>query len=173
MIDPILTYISHDDFVADIRAIAAAVASGEWTPDFLVAIGRGGHAPGAYLSHALDIDLLSIDHSAKVYCFGDQLLAELAAKSRMGVKLLIVDDINDSGATIGYMRDAIDGAGGLGENVRFAVLINNIRSSETVDYSARSIDRDLTKDWFVFPWEALGTSEAVLRDAAAVPERIG
>lgn len=169
---PTLTAIPYADFVADVRAIAATIADGDWKPDFLIGIGRGGLVPGAYLSHATGIDLLSVDHSAKVYGFGDQLLAQLAAKSGDGKRLLVVDDINDSGRTISYLRDAIDGAGGVSENVRFAVLLNNIRSAATVDYHSRTIDRSVTKDWFVFPWEAMAPDKALLDDAAEVPERI-
>ena len=65
-----------------------------------------------------------------------------------------------------------DGAAGIAENVRYAVLIDNVASAERVEYRARTIDRRITKDWFVFPWEAVADRESVLRDATAVPERI-
>lgn len=169
---PIFTPIPYEDFVADVRAIAATLANGGWQPDFLIGIGRGGLVPGAYLSHATGINLLSVDHSAKIHGFGDQLLAQLAAKSGQGRKLLVIDDINDSGRTICYLRDAIDGAGGVSENVRFAVLLNNIRSAAQVDYWSRTIDRATTKDWFVFPWEAMAPAKTHAEDAAEVPERI-
>lgn len=169
---PTFTPIPHEDFVADVRAIAAALAQEGWRPDFLIGIGRGGLVPGAYLSHATGINLLSVDHSAKVHGFGDQLLAQLAAKSGQGKRLLVVDDINDSGRTICHLRAAIDGAGGASENVRFAVMLNNVRSAAQVDYWSRTIDRAVTKDWFVFPWEAMAPASAHLQDAAEVPGRI-
>lgn len=172
MTDPVLTPVGYDAFLADIRALAGALAGDGWRPDFIIGIGRGGLVPATYLSHACDIPLLSIDHSTGVYGFGDQLLAELALKTLDGTTLLIVDDINDSGRTIGCLRDAIEGAGGVTGNIRYAVLIDNVASAERVDYRARTIDRAITKDWFVFPWEAVADREAVLRDAAAVPERI-
>jgi hypothetical protein len=50
-------------------------------------------------------------------------------------------------------------------------MIDNIRSMEKVDYQARTIDRATTKDWFVFPWEAISSRDTILTDAAAVPER--
>lgn len=169
---PIFTPIPYENFVADVRAIAAAMADDDWQPDFLIGIGRGGLVPGAYLSHATGINLLSVDHSAKLYGFGDQLLAQLAAKSGQGKRLLVVDDINDSGRTISYLRDAIDGAGGVSDNVRFAVLLNNIRSAACVDYWSRTIDRSVTKDWFIFPWEAMAPNTAHIEDAAEIPARI-
>ncbi|MBY8823087.1 phosphoribosyltransferase [Sphingomonas colocasiae] len=169
---PIFTPIPYEDFVADVRVIAAALTEDRWQPDFLIGIGRGGLVPGAYLSHATGINLLSVDHSAKVHGFGDQLLEQLAAKSGQGRKLLVIDDINDSGRTICYLREAIDDAGGVSENVRFAVLLNNVRSAAQVDYWSRTIDRSITKDWFVFPWEAMAPATTHEEDAAEVPERI-
>jgi hypothetical protein len=56
--------------------------------------------------------------------------------------------------------------------VRFATLIDNTASAEQVDYRHRTIDRRETKDWFVFPWEAVAPPAAIEDDAAAVPERI-
>ncbi|MBB5686590.1 phosphoribosyltransferase [Sphingobium boeckii] len=169
---PLLTPIPYEDFVKDVRVIAAAVKADGWAPDFLIGIGRGGLVPGAYLSHATGINLLSVDHSAKIYGFGDRLLAELARQSGEGKRLLVVDDINDSGKTIRYLREAMDGAGGVSENVRFAVLLNNIRSPAKVDYCSRTIDRHTSKDWFVFPWEAMAADAVLHEDAMAVPERL-
>jgi hypothetical protein len=57
--------------------------------------------------------------------------------------------------------------------VKFATLIDNVGSAERVDHAARSIDRATCKDWFVFPWEAMASAEAVAADAAEVPDRIG
>lgn len=172
MNEPLLTLVDYDAFITDVHTLRRALAEGGWTPDFIIGVGRGGLVPAVYLSHASGVPLLSVDHSAGVFVFGDQLLADLALRTNQGVKLLVVDDINDTGATIGHLRDAIDGAAGVAENVRYAVLIDNIASAERVDYRARTIDRRITKDWFVFPWEAVADRESVLRDATAVPERI-
>ena len=81
------------------------------------------------------------------------------------------DDINDSGNTICVLREAIEAAGGDLSNVRVAVMINNVSSIEQVDYSVQTIDRKVTKDWFVFPREAVGTQEHIERDAAEEPSR--
>ena len=70
------------------------------------------------------------------------------------------------------MRAKLAAAGATGGAVRFATLLDNVRSSQRVEYHARAIDRDVTKDWFVFPWEAGAPANALEDDAAAVPERI-
>jgi hypoxanthine phosphoribosyltransferase len=172
MSQPTLTYIPYEDFVADVKTLATRIEGGEWKPDFIVGIGRGGLVPGAYLSHRTGISMLSVDHSSKVYGFADELLVKLAAQTNEGERILFVDDINDSGSTIAYLREALAANGGDTANVRVAVLINNIRSRATVEYWSREIDRDLNKDWFVFPWEAMSDRETIVEDAEAVPERL-
>ncbi|AMK24195.1 hypothetical protein HHL26_23430 [Sphingobium sp. TB-6] len=86
-----------------------------------------------------------------------------------GDKLLFVDDINDSGRTINAVRDAM--AAAPAEAVRFAVLMDNVRSAAAVNYRAEAIDRAVTKDWFVFPWETVASRESILADWGDVPER--
>lgn len=169
---PVFTPISHAQFVADVRALAAQLAADEWTPDFLIGIGRGGLVPAVYLSHALGLPTLSVDHSAQVHDFAGAALERLAARTRHGERLLVVDDINDSGATIGKLRALLAEAGAAAEHIRFATLLDNIRSTSRVDYRARIIDRAETKDWFVFPWEAVAPDASLEADAAAMPERI-
>lgn len=172
MAAPVFSPISYDMFLADLEAVARALEADDWTPDFLIGIGRGGLVPAAYLSHRIAIPLLTVDHSSGEAGFADELLDKLAAKIIGGQRLLIVDDINDSGATIAYLRDAICAKSGEPEGLRVAVLIDNVRSQARADYWGSRIDRSLDKSWFVFPWEALGTTETLAADAAAVPERI-
>ncbi len=169
--EPTLNYISHEDFLRDVEAVAQAVETAGWRPDFLVGIGRGGLVPAAYLSHRIDVPMLSVDHSAKVAGFADELLIKLAHLLAEAKRILFVDDINDSGSTIAYLRDAIVRHGHT-EGLRFAVLIDNSRSVSRVDYHARTIDRSIDKDWFVFPWEAVAPRATLVEEAQEVPERL-
>ncbi len=165
--------ISHDQFVADVMALAAQLdPAANWVPSFIIGIGRGGLAPAVYLSHATGMPMLSVDYSSQVTDFADAPLARLAARTRNGERLLFLDDINDSGATIGKMRAILKDGGATPDGVRFATLLDNIRSSQRVDYAARTIDRSINKDWFVFPWESVAPTAALEDDAAAMPERI-
>jgi len=151
MTTPILTDIPFDRFTGQIDALASQIAASGWRPDHLVGVGRGGLVPATWLSHALDVPLLSIDLSAGIADFADLLLDRLAKRALGGERLLIVDDINDSGRTIMGLRAAL--AAAPSGQLRFAVLIDNIGSDTRVDYAAETIDRAVTKDWFVFPWE--------------------
>lgn len=170
--EPQLHYISYDAFLTDVRTVARKVGEGPWMPDFIIGIGRGGLVPAVYISHQLKLPMLSIDHSSKVPGFADELLAKVAGKSAAGTRLLFVDDINDSGGTIDYIRSLLGDNGCDADNLRFAVVINNSRSRATVDYWADMIDRDKDKRWFVFPWEAVGANETIVEEALSVPERL-
>jgi hypoxanthine phosphoribosyltransferase len=173
MSTPIFTPITHADLVAHVRALAAAMAAdADWTPAHIIGIGRGGLIPAVYLSHATGLPMLAVDYSSQSEELAADAIAKLAARTRAGQRLLFVDDINDSGRTIGHLRTMLAREGAADGAVRFATLIDNCRSQQRVEYAAHGIDRTVTKDWFVFPWEAMAPDSAIAADAAEVPERI-
>ena len=170
---PIFTPIPQHEFVAAVQILAAKLVEDvDWKPDYIIGIGRGGLVPAVFLSHAIGLPTLSVDYSSQVKDFADEPLVKLAARTRGGERLLFVDDINDSGRTITHLRGALAAAGAVEGSVRFAMLIDNVSSAERIEYCARTIDRAVTKDWFVFPWEAVAPVAAIAGDAAEVPERI-
>ena len=116
--------------------------------------------------------MLSVDHSSRVHDFADALLERLAERMEGGERILFVDDINDSGATLRHLDAAIRARCGKPEQARVAVLITNTRSTATADYWSRQIDRAEVKDWFVFPWEQVASRDAVVAEALSVPERL-
>lgn len=170
MSEIVFTPFTHEDMVAGVHAIADAAA--EWAPSLLVGIGRGGLTPAVFLSHRMGLPLVSIDHSTRIAQFGEELVSVLAQRTRDGDRLLFVEDINDSGKTIGEIRAALGAQGAVAAQIRFAVLMNNVQSSQKVEYGFRDIDRAVQKDWFVFPWEAMAPRAALAEDAMQVPERI-
>ena len=70
-------------------------------------------------------------------------------------KILIVDDINDTGRTFNWILRNW----GLGEYqlTRFAVLTENLGSSfESVDFSCHEVNKAEEDVWLVYPWENVG-----------------
>lgn len=173
MSEPVLAYVPYERFLEELEAVARQIEADPWRPDFLVGIGRGGLVPAAYLSHRTGLPMLSVDHSTGDHGFGGELLDKLAAKIRAGSRILIVDDINDSGATINFLRAAIEAKIDDPEALRVAVLVHNVRSPARTDYRGSEIDREIDKRWFVFPWEAVAPRETLEVDALAVPARLG
>lgn len=170
--EPTLLYLPYERFLEEVETLALAIEANTWKPDFLVGIGRGGLVPAAYLSHRTGIQMLSVDHSSGEVGFADDLLDKLAAKIRGGLNILIVDDINDSGGTIQYLRAAIETKIGEPARLRVAVLVHNVRSRAKAEYHGSEIDRDRDKRWYVFPWEAVAPRETLKVEALAVPERL-
>ncbi|EJU10331.1 phosphoribosyltransferase [Sphingomonas sp. LH128] len=172
--EPQLHYLEYyEDFLAKVRVLSRKIREGEWQPEFIIGVGRGGLVPAVYISHQLEVPMLSIDHSAKVPGFADELLGKVAGMTAEGKRLLFVDDINDSGGTIEYIRNLLGDNGCDAENLCFAVLINNTRSKAVAELYVDAIDRDEDKRWFVFPWESVGTKDAIVEEARSVPERLG
>ena len=168
---PTLTPVDQPEFLTAIHYIATRIRESGWQPGFIIGVGRGGLTPAVYLSHATGVPMLSVDHSSHLPDFAAELLVKLAARSQED-RLLFVDDINDSGTTITHIRAALHEAGGNPDNVRFATLIDNVVSSERVDYRFRTIDRTKNKDWFVFPWEQVAPVDKLIEDSGVLPERL-
>ncbi len=175
---PDLSYIAYADFLDMVQKLSRIIAAGAWQPDFIVGIGRGGLVPGVYMSHSLQIPMLSIDQSSNVPGFADNLLHKVVQMRAAGSRMLFVDDINDSGGTINYVRKIMSeaaqaDAASPADDLRFAVLIDNVCSQARVEFAVETIDRTTDKRWFVFPWEAVMTADRLAEEAVAVPERLG
>lgn len=171
--EPQLHYLEYyEDFLAKVRQLSRQVQQGAWQPEFIIGLGRGGLVPAVYISHQLSLPMLSIDHSSKIPGFADELLAKVAAMSADGTRMLFVDDINDTGGTIDYIRSQLSQGGCDHANLRFAVVINNKSSKVEVDVWADMIDRTDDKRWFVFPWESVGSRDSIVDEALSVPERL-
>ena len=119
-----------------------------WIPDIVLGINRGGCIPGVYLSHRLKrphevLDVRLRDHTATPNL---DVLEKLAQKQN---KILIIDDINDTGATFEYILNKF----GKPKNIKFAAVINNKPSPVQMDYRGYEINKDENPQWIVFPWE--------------------
>jgi hypoxanthine phosphoribosyltransferase len=123
----------------------------QWKPDYVVGLTRGGLTPAVMISQYLNVPM----HSLKVSlrhggedCESNLWMAEEAFgyDDQDPARILIVDDINDSGATMKWIRQ--DWQSGClpnderwntiwNDTVRFAVLVNNSASQyQQVDYTA-------------------------------------
>lgn len=167
------------------HSIVNQMYSEGWRPDLIVGITRGGNVPATILSNMLDIpcDTLKVsfrdDDQSESNCwmaedaFGYGAIEDgSAAPSYYGSvlerrkKILIVDDINDTGRTFKWiMKDwqesccSSDGSWKdiWGHNVKFAALTENLSSNfELVTYYATEVDKSENNLWVVYPWENVG-----------------
>lgn len=166
-----------------------------WRPDYIVGITRGGNVPATIISNmtgirceALKISLRDNDgHGSESNCwmaedaFGYEHYkilehnADISASAGEPIlnlpisrkNILIVDDINDTGATFKWIMQDWP-AGCLpsepewdtiwGSNVRFATLTENLSSSfPYVTYTGDEVNKAEEDVWLVYPWENVGS----------------
>ena len=159
-------YYSWLDIEKQITDIAVQIWQSNWRPDYIVGIHSGGAIPAVMLakmlgikSYSLDVRLRDGDQGPETNCWMSE---DAFGYDKDQMKILIVDDINDSGATIDWIKKdwrssclPNDPQWDLvwGNNVRVAVLVNNMSSSADVDYYSVEIDKAEKDCWIVFPWE--------------------
>lgn len=158
-------YYTWKDVQGAVIDIARQMQVDNWKPDYVVGITRGGLAPAVMLSQYLGVKMetLKVQLRDGGECESNLWMAEEAFGYDAPPKnILIVDDINDSGATIDWIKK--DWQSGCfpdgsrwqemwGTNVRIATLTNNTASSEEVDYSVWEVNKAEEDCWLVYPWE--------------------
>jgi xanthine phosphoribosyltransferase len=150
-----------------------------WRPDYIVGLTRGGLVPAVIMSNTLDIPMHTLkvnlrDHvegsesnlwmAEDAWGYGGTFDGKPVQDEFKQKKILIVDDINDTGATLDWIKqdwqasclpDSPEWLNIWGNNVRIAVLIDNLASkfSGKVNYSAKEINKAEEDVWIVYPWE--------------------
>jgi hypoxanthine phosphoribosyltransferase len=91
----------------------------------------------------------------------------LATAGPLRKNILIVDDINDTGATFNWIKEdwpssclPMDKSWGTvwDQNVRFATLTENLASDfSDVRYTCHELNKAEEDVWLVYPWESVGT----------------
>jgi len=148
-------FVSWNDVQRQVQELVRQMWQDRWAPDYVVGITRGGLTPANLISQYLGVPMETLKVSLREgaeSCETNCWIPEDALADR---NILIVDDINDSGATLNWIRDDWGSEIEWGQNVRVAVLYDN-ESSESIhtpDYSAESINKAADPQWIVFPWE--------------------
>jgi len=142
--------------------IARQMSAHQWRPDYIVGITRGGLVPANLLSQYTGIPMKSLDVSLRDGgdCVSNCGMAEDAYE---GKKILVVDDINDQGSTVAWIKEDWQSSCLPGEtqwqhvwgdNVRFAVLTHNLGSEfKDPDYYVWTVNKREEDCWLVYPWE--------------------
>lgn len=147
----------------------------KWRPDYVVGLTRGGLIPAVMISHYFNVPMHSLGVSLRDSGIGPESnlwMAEDAlgpqSKNRLAEdsckNILIVDDINDTGATFNWiMQDWKSGCYPhdpswdevWNSNVKFAVIVDNLASKCDVkmDFVGKEINKAENDVWVDFPWE--------------------
>jgi hypoxanthine phosphoribosyltransferase len=161
--------IKYPEFKGLVSEICRQIAKDNWRPDYIVGITRGGLTPAVMISHYFNIPMYSLHVSLRDSTFGSESNLWMAedAYGYNGEKknILIVDDINDTGATFnwimqdwpsGCLPNAEEWSAVWGDNVRFAVVVDNLSSKcETkMSYVGKEIDKSEEDVWIDFHYES-------------------
>ena len=134
------------------RELAAQVAADGYEPDLIIGIARGGLLIAGALSYAIDVKNV-FTMNVEFYTGVDERLPVPMLLPPVPdlvdlhhEKVLVADDVADTGETLRLVKDFL--AGKVGE-VRAAVLYEKPRSTVSCEYVWRRTDR-----WIDFPWSA-------------------
>ena len=163
--------IALEEVVAACDRLARAVLDSGFRPDTVVAIARGGFMPARFLCDFLDIStLMSI--KVRHYEAGGQRSGDAVVDSPLGGdvsgrKVLLVDDVNDSGETL---RAALPYLGDLNPSeLRSAVLHEKSTTACSADFTA-----ELMREWrwMLYPWAVVEDAGQFIRDMDPVPDSV-
>ncbi|MGI5164178.1 phosphoribosyltransferase [Spirillospora sp. CA-253888] len=132
------------------RGLAQEIADSGYRPDLILSIARGGLFVAGALGYALDVKNLHV-MNVEFYTGVDQRLdmpvmlpPVPSAVDLSGAKVLVADDVADTGATLKLVRDfCADHV----DEVRCAVIYEKPHSEVKCEYVWRHTDR-----WINFPW---------------------
>ena len=142
-------YFTIEEMINLIKNISLQLNNSTFDPDVIISINRGGCIPGIYLSHYLDKPHEVINIELRDSNIEPDLIS-IEEKIRQFNSVLIIDDINDSGNTIGIIKDL---SKHLATEVHYAVLINKSDSKSKVEYYGKTVNTKPHDYWYVFPWE--------------------
>jgi len=143
----------HDIYFA-IRSITDQLQKTNFIPDVIVGVGRGGLIPATLLAYKLDVKKI---YNFAVQSYSDEMRQTIRVIQTTGYdifdakgkKVLIVDDLSDSGHTLRYIKEKL--AHDLPEDeIRSATLFTKDKTTFIPDFYLREYHHDT---WLVFPWE--------------------
>jgi xanthine phosphoribosyltransferase len=186
--------IKQQEFNGLVSKLCRDIVNSGWRPDYIVGLTRGGLVPAVMISQYLEIPMHALSVSLRDSDTGPESnlwMAEdaLGPRTRERIvddandiagilqaanslleegstykNILIVDDINDTGATLNWIMQ--DWASGCfpddpaweevwNQNVKFAVVVDNIASkcATKMDYVGMEVNKAENDVWIDFPWE--------------------
>jgi hypoxanthine phosphoribosyltransferase len=165
--------ISFSEYKGLVSEVCRQITNSNWRPNYVVGITRGGSLPAVMISQYFNIpcEMLKISlrdgsSSESNLWMAEDAFGYNAAEvgDPLCKNILVVDDINDQGTTLNWLME--DWRSGClpnderwnhvwGQNVKFAVIIDNLASKCNVkmDFAGEEINKAEKDIWIEFPYE--------------------
>ncbi len=156
--------LSYEEFGVGIRELAQQIADSGFVPDWIVAIARGGLVVGGPIAYALGLKntaVINVEYYTDIDVRKDApvvLPPVLDLIELKNTKVLVVDDVEDTGHTLELVLDVIRPTVA---ELRSAVLYHKPRSVVKSEFVWRETDR-----WIEFPWSIDPPVQASTRPSA-------
>jgi hypoxanthine phosphoribosyltransferase len=150
------------------RRLAGMIRNAGFQPDVIVAVARGGYVPARLLC-----DFLGVYNLASIRIAHYEAGAHMSPQARLssplsldvhGLKVLLVDDVNDTGDTLTLAIEHIRSF--KPAQLKVAVLQHKQVSPVNPDFYAQKI---LAWRWLIYPWAVIEDIGGFLADMSPPP----
>jgi len=144
--------------------LANRIRKANFRPDVIVGISRGGWPPARIMSDLLENPELA-NVKAEFYLGvaetkGEPVITQPVSVSVMGKKVLVVDDVADTGKSLRLVRSHLIERGAT--EVKIATIYYKPWSILTPDWYEKE-----TSSWVIFPWERKETVRNIVENYKA------
>lgn len=153
MTEPAREVLTWETFGTASRELTKEIVDSGFVPDIVIAIARGGLIPAGAIAYAMGVKAsgtLNVEFYSDIEeTLPDPVVLEplLDTDAIVGKRLLVVDDVADSGRTLALVVELLKKHT---DEVKSAVIYTKPRSIVLPDFSWRETDR-----WINFPWSTM------------------
>jgi hypoxanthine phosphoribosyltransferase len=151
---------------SDTKRLSVLIKNSGYIPHIVVAIGRGGLIPARIVCdhlHIKDLTTIKVEHWGIAATPDRKAVIKFPLNADIKDKrVLLVDDITDTGDTLGISLEYLKGFGP--QEIRTAVIMHKTTSDFVPDYYAKRIAK---WRWVIFPWHVWEDLTAFIREMKA------
>ncbi len=150
---------SWDEIYRLLLRLANTIRNNSFGPEMIVGVSRGGWLPARVMSDLLENPKLA-NVAAEFYVGiaetkGKPVITQPVSASVEGKKVLVVDDVVDTGESLRLVRSHLEEQGA--KEVKTAAIYYKPWSVMIPDYYEKE-----TRSWIVFPWERKETVRKIV-----------
>lgn len=142
--------IDFTEYEGLVKNICFDIEANGFDPDLIIGISRGGVVPAVMISHYFNkrssFGTIDVSEYCKDFEKYKEQISELLPQAKVE-KVLIVDDISDSGKTLRRLSELLDISN---DNIRYACIHKRYNTTFEPDYVGDTIHGD---EWVVYPYE--------------------